>query len=70
MLSFLAPAALAAAVMAAVPVAIHLLTSRASVRRDFPALAFCGERMPARRVVRYFAIYCFYYYEYWRCWPW
>lgn len=40
MISFLAPAALGAAVLAALPIAIHLLTSRAATQRSFPALAF------------------------------
>ncbi len=40
MISFLAPAALGAAVLAALPIAIHLLTSRAATTRSFPALAF------------------------------
>ncbi len=39
-MGFLAPAALAAALFAALPIAIHLLTSRAAERRNFPALAF------------------------------
>jgi hypothetical protein len=40
MMSFLAPAALGAAVFAALPIAIHLLTHRAATTRSFPALAF------------------------------
>ncbi len=40
MISFLAPPALGAAVLAALPIAIHLLTSRAATQRSFPALAF------------------------------
>lgn len=40
MISFLVPAALGAAVLAALPIAIHLLTNRAATRRSFPALAF------------------------------
>ncbi|HEX3135074.1 MAG TPA: VWA domain-containing protein, partial [Planctomycetota bacterium] len=40
MMSFLAPAALGAAVCAALPIAIHLLSSRAATQRSFPALAF------------------------------
>jgi hypothetical protein len=40
MISFLAPAALGAAVLAALPIAIHLLTNRAATQRSFPALAF------------------------------
>lgn len=40
MMSFLAPAALGAAVLAALPIAIHLLSNRAATRRVFPALAF------------------------------
>ena len=40
MISFLAPAALAAVVFAALPVIIHLLSSRAATQRSFPALAF------------------------------
>lgn len=40
MMSFLAPAALGAAVFAALPIVIHLLSSRAATRRAFPALAF------------------------------
>ena len=40
MISFLAPMALGAAVLAALPIAIHLLTSRAATTRSFPALAF------------------------------
>lgn len=40
MISFLAPAALGAAVLAALPIVIHLLTNRAATQRSFPALAF------------------------------
>ena len=39
-MSFLVPAALAAVVCAALPIAIHLLSSRAATQRSFPALAF------------------------------
>ena len=39
-MGFLAPAALAALLIAGLPVMIHLLTSRAAQRKSFPALAF------------------------------